>query len=219
MRVRKPCLRERRRLFGWNVFLPFAMVELLMCGLRRPPRVDRRQRQYVHFNMSAAPDQMTSRRRAQSTHVYGGPGMPEPLPQPDVRCRERSQSTSPDVLGPALAGWSALSGDVTDALRVREVDNREQIDPRDRGTVRNGCPRNDNHVIRRICPLRTAPTPRRRRATGPLPTCPSGTKSQVGSRARTATAPRDHPHDRRPELVRAADYSVHSQKRRLWITQ
>lgn len=38
MRVRKPCLRARRRLFGWNVRLPFATVILLgvVCDSRPP---------------------------------------------------------------------------------------------------------------------------------------------------------------------------------------
>ena len=41
MRVRKPCLRARRRLFGWNVRLPFATLILLEVVRRHTTAMQR----------------------------------------------------------------------------------------------------------------------------------------------------------------------------------
>lgn len=152
IRVRKPCTRARRRLFGWNVRFPFATVKLLWCwsaAVRAPPAsvlaggfppgvrspgmmIFIEIRQPVSMPEHGGRTQYPHRRAVGTWWVRLRPGVRR------RHCPHTHRST--DLVARDHRAWS---DHVTDHHRLRDPGGPVQIDMPGNHDSFGGCPRND----------------------------------------------------------------------------
>ena len=124
IRVRKPCTRARRRLFGWYVRLPFATVDLLHLTVRR-----------CLFGTSNTSSRTLTPRQRHSVlkHTVQDSGIGSGT-QDVKRLSQITSQRAGKTNQHAAARWSIYTG--------------QQAHGRVRTERRGGCPRNHKAVIK-----------------------------------------------------------------------